>query len=225
MPAPRRLRDATAPFSVPPAATSSRLPPVSKPSCAGLSSTAVASASPARTASVIWGPRVGRISGSLTWARAASGAATTVASRAARKMPTPGNDAARIGRGVTRGRDAAKMVMVPAEYSHEPPMQNWDRPPPGISVAELFERWLPDAFVATGQRAPAGAPTVRATISGAGGGTWDVRADATALSVGPPGKEPPDIWIRQSVGDLRVALGAPDADLPVLVPSDWSARD
>jgi len=104
-------------------------------------------------------------------------------------------------------------------------MQNWDRPPPDISVAELFERWLPDAFVATGQRAPAGAPTVRVTVSGAGGGTWDLRADATTLSVGAPAREPPDIWIRQSVGDLRVALGAPDADLPVLVPVEWSARD
>ena len=31
----------------------------------------------------------------------------------------------------------------------------------------------------------------------------------------PAATEPPDIWIRQSVADLRVALGAPDADLPV----------
>ena len=104
-------------------------------------------------------------------------------------------------------------------------MQNWDRPPPDIAVAELFERWLPEAFAAAGHRAPAGAPTVRVSISGAGGGTWEVRADDTTLSVGPASKEPPDIWIRQSVGDLRVALGAPDADLPVLLPAGWSARD
>src|SRR4029079_9155480 len=39
------------------------------------------------------------------------------------------------------------------------------------------------------------------------------------------GKASPDIWIRQSVADLRVALGAPDADLPVLVPAEWSAGE
>ena len=104
-------------------------------------------------------------------------------------------------------------------------MQSWDRPPPDIAVAELFERWLPDAFAAAGQRAPAGAPTVRVSISGAGGGTWEIRADDTTLSVAPPGKDPPDVWIRQSVADLRVALGAPDPDLPVLLPPDLSARD
>lgn len=104
-------------------------------------------------------------------------------------------------------------------------MQNWDRPPPDIAIAELFERWLPDAFAAAGQRAPAGAPTVRVSISGAGGGTWEVRAEGTSLSVQPPGREAPDIWVRQSVADLRVALGTPDADLPSLLPENWSTRD
>jgi len=104
-------------------------------------------------------------------------------------------------------------------------MKNWDRPPPDISVAELFERWMPDAFAASGQRAPAGAPTVRASISGAGGGTWEVNADGATLSVRAPGREPPDIWIRQSVADLRAALGLADPDLPELLPPGWSARD
>jgi hypothetical protein len=104
-------------------------------------------------------------------------------------------------------------------------MQNWDRPPPDITVAELFERWLPGAFAATGQRAPAGTPMVRVSISGTGGGTWDVHADGASLSVHPAGREPPDIWIRQSVADLRVALGAPDADLPVLLPAGVPTRD
>jgi hypothetical protein len=104
-------------------------------------------------------------------------------------------------------------------------MQNWDRPPPEIAVAELFERWLPEAFAAAGHRAPAGAPTVRASISGTGGGAWDVRAEGTTLSVSQAGREPPDVWIRQSVADLRVALGALDPDLPALLPDGWSARD
>jgi hypothetical protein len=122
-------------------------------------------------------------------------------------------------------RDAANLVIVPPEYSHEPSMQNWDRPPPDIAVAELFERWLPEAFAATGQRAPAGAPVVRVSISGTGGGTWEVHADGTSLSVAPAGREPPDIWVRQSVADLRVALGGADADLPVLLPAGASTRD
>jgi hypothetical protein len=104
-------------------------------------------------------------------------------------------------------------------------MQNWDRPPSDIAVVELFERWLPGAFAAAGQALPAGAPTVRTTISGAGGGTWEIRAQGTTLSIGEAGKDPPDIWIRQSVADLRVALGAPDPDLPELVPPGWSVRD
>jgi SCP-2 sterol transfer family len=104
-------------------------------------------------------------------------------------------------------------------------MQNWDRPPPDIAVAELFERWLPEAFAAAGGRAPAGAPTVRVTISGAGGGTWEVRAEGAALTVAPGQSAPPEVWIRQSIGDLRVTLGARDADLPALLPAEWSARD
>ena len=104
-------------------------------------------------------------------------------------------------------------------------MQSWDRPPPDIAVAELFERWLPDAFAAAGQRAPAGAPTVRVSVSGAEGGTWEIHAHDTTLSVAPPDKDPPDVWIRLSVADLRVALGAPDPDLPVLLPPGLSARD
>jgi hypothetical protein len=104
-------------------------------------------------------------------------------------------------------------------------MQNWDRPPPDIAVAELFEHWLPEAVAAAGQRAPAGAPKVRVTISGEGGGTWEVSADDAAISIAPGPAGTPDVWIRQSVGDLRVVLGAPDPDLPQLLPAGWSIRD
>jgi hypothetical protein len=102
---------------------------------------------------------------------------------------------------------------------------NWDRPPPGIAVPEFFERWLPQAFAASGRRAPADAPTIRASISGAGGGAWDVRAEAGELNVQPADREPPDVWIRQSVADLQVGLGTPDPDLPELLPPGLSAQD
>jgi len=103
-------------------------------------------------------------------------------------------------------------------------MQSWDRPPDDITVSELFERWLPAAFAASGYRVPAGAPVVRVSISGADGGSWELHADNGTLSVGPAGREPPDVWIRQSVADLRVALGATDPDLPTLLPPGVAAH-
>ena len=99
-----------------------------------------------------------------------------------------------------------------------------DRPPSDIALPELFERWLPAAFAATGQRAPAGTPLLRVSVSGAGGGAWELALDGSQLRVAPPGREPPDIWIRLAVADLRVALGAADPDLPPMVSADWSAR-
>jgi hypothetical protein len=103
-------------------------------------------------------------------------------------------------------------------------MQSWDRPPAGIALAEFFERWLPEAFAASGRRVPPGTPTVRASISGSGGGAWDLAADDGALVVRAPGREPPDVWIRQSAADLRVVLGGLDPDLPELVPAGWSVQ-
>jgi len=105
-----------------------------------------------------------------------------------------------------------------------PVEQNWDRPPPDIALAELFERWLPGAFAATGQRAPAGTPLLRVSVSGTGGGAWDLALDDAELRVSPPGREPPDVWLRLSQADVRVALGATDPDLPEIVPAGWSAR-
>jgi hypothetical protein len=101
----------------------------------------------------------------------------------------------------------------------------WDRPPAGITVVDFFERWLPEAFAASGRRAPSDAPLVRATISGDGGGAWELCADGDGLTVAAPGRESPDVWLRQSVADLLAALSAPDPDLPELMPAGWSALD
>ena len=103
-------------------------------------------------------------------------------------------------------------------------MESWDRPPAGIAVAEFFERWLPAAFAASGRRVPAGVPVVRASISGSDGGAWVLAADDGALVVRAAGREPPEVWIRQSVADLRVALGAEDPDLPAMLPDGWSPQ-
>jgi hypothetical protein len=103
-------------------------------------------------------------------------------------------------------------------------MLSWDRPPPDIAPSELFERWLPAAFAAADQRATAGAPVVRVSVSGTAGGAWELSVEDDGLVVSPPGREPPDIWIRLSAADLRVALGGADPDLPQLLPADASVR-
>lgn len=105
-----------------------------------------------------------------------------------------------------------------------PVEQSWDRPPPDIALSDLFERWLPAAYAATGQRAPAGTPLLRVSVSGTGGGAWELALDGAELRVTPPGREPPDIWLRLALADVRLALGAPDPDLPEIVPAGWSAR-
>jgi hypothetical protein len=104
-------------------------------------------------------------------------------------------------------------------------MESWDRPPPDIAVADLFERWLPAAFAATGQRAPAATPVLRVSVSGTGGGAWELALEGDKVVVETAGREPPDLWIRISGPDLRVALGAADPDLPAIVPTSWSARE
>ncbi|HXU63080.1 MAG TPA: SCP2 sterol-binding domain-containing protein, partial [Polyangia bacterium] len=101
--------------------------------------------------------------------------------------------------------------------------ESWDRPPPDLAPAELFERWLPQAFAAAGLRAPPGAPRLRVSVTG--GGAWDLVASGDALTVTAAGRELPEIWVRLSEADLRVALGVADPDLPALVPEHWSMQD
>lgn len=103
-------------------------------------------------------------------------------------------------------------------------MSTWDRPPAGIPTAEFFQSWLPDAFAATGRRAPANAPIVRATLAGNGGGAWDIECDDDRLVVTETSASPPDLWLRQPVKDFRAAFDG-DPHLPALIPPGWSALD
>jgi hypothetical protein len=107
-------------------------------------------------------------------------------------------------------------------------MSSWDRPPAGTTVTEFFESWLPAAFQSSGRHAPLAAPLVRASLSGAGGGAWDVQAQEGdgGLHVEKATRELPDVWLRQSVVDFLTALSPdPDPDLPTLLPPGWSALD
>ena len=102
------------------------------------------------------------------------------------------------------------------------------RPPPGLAAATFFGSWLPEAFVASGRVGMSNAPAVRVTLSGEGGGDWQVRAGEDGLVVTPlgPGRHGGeiDVWLRQSVADFLAAF-TPGPDLPELLPPGWTALD
>jgi hypothetical protein len=105
-------------------------------------------------------------------------------------------------------------------------MSSWDRPPVGTTAVDFFESWLPAAFQASARTAPMSAPLVRASLSGVGGGAWDVQARDNELLVARAAREPPDVWLRQSAVDFLTALSPdPDPDLPQMLPPGWSALD
>jgi hypothetical protein len=103
-------------------------------------------------------------------------------------------------------------------------MDRWDRPPPGTAIADFFQTWLPAAFQASARRAPSDAPLVRATLSGVGGGSWDIQPDDDQLLIEPATRAPPDVWLRQPTADFKAAFEG-DPDLPTLLPPAWSALD
>ncbi len=104
------------------------------------------------------------------------------------------------------------------------------RPPPGLSARDFFESWLPEIYADTGRVAAADAPLVRASLSGVGGGQWDVQPMSDHLHVAPllPADlrraAPPALWVRQGVNDFQAALHG-DPDLPDLLPPKWTALD
>jgi hypothetical protein len=103
-------------------------------------------------------------------------------------------------------------------------MGDWDRPPAGLAAAQIIEDWLPRAFSASTRRPPPDSPSVRATLSGPGGGDWHLQADDESLHVETraPGRrsdeDEPHIWLRQSAADFQ-AIFHLDPDLPELLPN------
>ena len=95
--------------------------------------------------------------------------------------------------------------------------QSWDWPPPDIAVAELFERWLPGRLRghrAARARRDAGRCGSASRARAAAPGIW--RSTAAAARHAARGASRPTSGSGSSVADLRVALGAPDPDLPAL---------
>ena len=113
-------------------------------------------------------------------------------------------------------------------------MSEYSRPPADMPASEIIESWLPRAFEAAPRRPPPDSPSVRVTLSGPGGGTWDVCVSDEALSVKrrelgaqhsrPNPEDDPDVLLRQSVADF-LALLRDDPDLPALLPPDTDVTD
>jgi hypothetical protein len=106
-------------------------------------------------------------------------------------------------------------------------MEDWNRPPPESSAADIVTSWLPRAFTASSRRPSPDSPNVRLSLSGEGGGEWDLWATEQELRVS--AREPvlrrgreddePGIWLRQCVPDF-LALLRDDPDLPTLLPTE-----
>ena len=111
-------------------------------------------------------------------------------------------------------------------------MSGTGRPPLDLAADQIIESWLPDAFAAAPRRPPPDSPSVRVSLSGQGGGDWDISAAEEALRVhrrdpGPrrgSNHDDPDIWLRQSAADF-LALLRDDPDLPALLQPDVDLVD
>jgi len=125
-------------------------------------------------------------------------------------------------------------------------VSGWSRPPADVPASEIIASWLPRAFAAASRRPPPDSPSVRVTLSGQGGGDWDLCATEETLIVKPRELRPrhgPDssrgaegrsepsqsshdaaVWVRQSVADF-LALFREEPDLPALLPPDTDVMD
>lgn len=111
------------------------------------------------------------------------------------------------------------------------------RPPADLTPEAFFGHWLAEAYAASGRRAPADAPVVRVSLSGEGGGEWEVsvRGDTlTTVHRDPMAARPapardadddrPRVWIRQKASDFSAAFTG-DPDLPELFPKNFGPLD
>ncbi len=97
-------------------------------------------------------------------------------------------------------------------------MSTVSRPPDSLTLAELFTRWLPEAFESArtaGARAPDA--TIAVELSGEGGGGWTLRVAGGALTVTDGADAAAPIALRQSAQDFRAALWG-EGGRPSLVP-------
>jgi len=84
------------------------------------------------------------------------------------------------------------------------------RPPPDITPRDFFESWLP-AQLAEAEGTPRDL-TVRVSLEGDGGGSWDLRSGPAGVESGPAGEGEPEVIVSQTVADWRaIVVGEPGA--------------
>ncbi len=99
------------------------------------------------------------------------------------------------------------------------------RPPVGADPTTILEAWLPEVFSSASQKWEGTSPALRLSLSGQGGGNWELRVEDGQLSVEHVsrtlGARPanPDIWIRMNAADF-LAVPFPSEDLFDFLPAN-----
>ena len=104
------------------------------------------------------------------------------------------------------------------------------RPPAGADPTAILEEWLPEIMAASRQRWEGTSPALRLSLSGPGGGDWELQLVDGQLQVGrlhrSLGTRPadPDIWIRMPAADF-LAVPFPSEDLIEFLPPNADLVD
>jgi hypothetical protein len=109
-------------------------------------------------------------------------------------------------------------------------MAKASRPPAGADATAILEAWLPEVLAASRRRWEGTSPCLRLSLSGPGGGDWELQIVDGQLSVvrmtRSLGTRPadPDIWIRMPAVDF-LAVPFPSQDLIEFLPQNADLVD
>jgi len=105
-----------------------------------------------------------------------------------------------------------------------------NRPPLGSDATCIIESWLPAVLAVTAKAWEVDSPCLRLSLSGAGGGEWELqivdasfRVERLVPTIGVR-RDDPDIWIRMPAADFLAVL-FPSEDLFAFVTDDASVAD
>jgi hypothetical protein len=104
------------------------------------------------------------------------------------------------------------------------------RPPAGADATAILEAWLPAVFAPSHERWEGTSPALRLSLSGPGGGDWELQIADGQLQVARMtralGTRPvdPDIWIRMPAADF-LAVPFPSEDLIEFLPANADLVD
>jgi hypothetical protein len=104
-------------------------------------------------------------------------------------------------------------------------MSSSSRPPAGTDATTILEAWLPARFAAARPTWPGDSPVVRLSLSGPGGGDWELQVEGGRLVVERllralgARRADPDVFIRMAAADFLAVL-FPSPDLIEFLPAD-----